>query len=111
MGGSAISDRSRSRVRLHSPVRWRLRLLLLVLLVPGLTILQVLVLRWLDPPTSMVMLAQRFESRDVAGFELDYRWRDWQSLSPQVPIALRSEERRVGKACGRTCGFRWSPDT
>src|SRR3546814_1380059 len=62
------------------------------LLVPGLTILQVLVLRWLDPPTSMVMLAQRFESRDVAGFELDYRWRDWQSLSPQVPIALVAAE-------------------
>src|SRR3546814_4949687 len=92
MGGSAISDRSRSRVRLHSPVRWRLRLLLLVLVVPGLTILQGLVLRWLDPPTSMVMLAQRFESRDVAGFELDYRWRDWQSLSPQVPIALVAAE-------------------
>src|SRR3546814_19418527 len=79
---------SRSRVRRHSPGRWRRRLLLLVLLVPGLTILQVLVLRWMDPPTSMVMLAQRFESRDVAGLELDYRWRDWQSLSPQVPIAL-----------------------
>lgn len=83
---------SRSRVRRQSHGRWRRRLLLLVLLVPALTIVQVLVLRWLDPPTSMVMLAQRLESRHVAGFELDYRWRDWQSLSPQIPIALVAAE-------------------
>src|SRR3546814_14151670 len=24
-------------------------------------------------------------------------------------IVLRSEERRVGKECGRTCRYRWSP--
>src|SRR3546814_15662314 len=32
------------------------------------------------------------------------------SESPStLPEALRSEERRVGKECVRTCRFRWSP--
>ncbi len=83
---------SRSRMRRQAPRRWWRRLLLLLLLLPGLTILQVLVLRWLDPPTTMVMLAQRVESRQIAGFDLDYRWRDWATLSPQVPIALVAAE-------------------
>src|SRR3546814_13887278 len=26
-----------------------------------------------------------------------------------LPLPLRSEERRVGKGCVRTCRFRWSP--
>src|SRR3546814_17276215 len=26
------------------------------------------------------------------------------------PLCLRSEERRVGKACVSTCRFRWAPD-
>jgi len=83
---------SRSRLRRHTHGRWRRRLLLLIVLLPALTILQVLVLRWLDPPSSMVMLLQRLESRNVAGFELDYRWRDWQALSPHLPIALVAAE-------------------
>src|SRR3546814_13485036 len=28
---------------------------------------------------------------------------------PVIPIAVRSEERRVGKECGSTCKFRLSP--
>src|SRR3546814_19187534 len=28
----------------------------------------------------------------------------------QTPKRVRSEERRVGKECGRTCRSRWSPD-
>ena len=83
---------SRSRLRRHTHGRWRRRLLMLIVLLPALTILQVLVLRWLDPPSSMVMLLQRLESRNVAGFELDYRWRDWQALSPHLPIALVAAE-------------------
>src|SRR3546814_16430150 len=29
---------------------------------------------------------------------------------PVAPLAARSEERRVGKECGSTCGSRWLPD-
>src|SRR3546814_21136971 len=31
-------------------------------------------------------------------------------LSPKLFISYRSEERRVGKECVRTCRSRWSPD-
>src|SRR3546814_12884731 len=31
-------------------------------------------------------------------------------LAAGVKVAPRSEERRVGKECGRTCRSRWSPD-
>src|SRR3546814_21199968 len=29
--------------------------------------------------------------------------------SPKAPVSVRSEERRVGKECGRTCRTRWAP--
>src|SRR3546814_11476848 len=35
------------------------------------------------------------------------------TFKPVTALALlenRSEERRVGKECGRTCRFRWAPD-
>src|SRR3546814_3060093 len=37
--------------------------------------------------------------------------RGWYAMVPQLgaPLALRSEERRVGKECVRTCRSRWSP--
>src|SRR3546814_18177028 len=38
-----------------------------------------------------------------------HRWRDAPALV-SVDIAARSEERRVGKECVRTCRYRWSPD-
>src|SRR3546814_18144967 len=31
------------------------------------------------------------------------------ALSPAIALVIRSEERRVGKECVRTCRFRWSP--
>src|SRR3546814_14892715 len=41
------------------------------------------------------------------------QWRDWREIARLMPIAViarpgRSEERRVGKACVRTCRSRWS---
>src|SRR3546814_11908790 len=32
------------------------------------------------------------------------------ALDPVRVLPMRSEERRVGKECVRTCGSRWSPD-
>src|SRR3546814_14436982 len=29
---------------------------------------------------------------------------------PNIPVVMRSEERRVGKSCVSTCRSRWSPD-
>src|SRR3546814_1412812 len=31
------------------------------------------------------------------------------SMQAAVPVGQRSEERRVGKECVRTCRYRWSP--
>src|SRR3546814_16545581 len=50
------------------------------------------------------------ESMDVAAFDAfvkadTARWKEW------VDIAGRSAERRVGKACVRTCRSRWWPYT
>lgn len=69
--------------------RWVVWLGLALLL---LSIAPVLLLRWLDPPTSMVMLGRRVEMREQPAFRVDYRWRDWQKLSPRLPIALVAAE-------------------
>jgi monofunctional glycosyltransferase len=71
-----------------------LRWLLLLLLPPLLSVLQVLALRWVDPPTSAFMLArqwQAWQSGD-AGFALDYRWVSLQDMAPHLPLALVAAE-------------------
>lgn len=67
---------------------------LLPLLFVLLTILQVLALRVIDPPTSAFMLDRRWQAlrEDDADFTLRYRWVDWDALSPQLPIALVAAE-------------------
>jgi monofunctional glycosyltransferase len=52
--------------------------------IPLLTVLQVLALRWIDPPTSAFMLAHR---GDVA-----YEWRDLDAISRELPIAVVAAE-------------------
>jgi len=58
------------------------------------TVLQVLVLRFMDPPTSAFMLARHWDALrdDSTGFELRYQWRNWDELSPHLPIALVAAE-------------------
>jgi len=58
------------------------------------SVLPVLLLRWVDPPTSAFMLARQFEawSGGQSDFVLRYRWVDWDALSPQLPIALVAAE-------------------
>jgi monofunctional biosynthetic peptidoglycan transglycosylase len=74
--------------------RWRRRLLIVVLVAFVASVLPVLVLRWVDPPTSAFMLARRWDaSRAGEGaFRLDYRWVDAAAISPQLPIALVAAE-------------------
>lgn len=75
--------------------RWLRRLLLgLPLLFVCATAGPVLLLRWVDPPTSAFMLARQQQAwrSDTAGFQLRYEWRDWKQLSPQLPIALVAAE-------------------
>ncbi len=74
--------------------RWRRWLWRLPLLFVAVTVLQVLTLRWLDPPTSAFMLSRRVEAltHEQRGFALHYRWRDWAQLSPELPLALVAAE-------------------
>lgn len=83
-------ERTRGGVRRR---RWR-RLLWLPLLPLALSLAQVLVLRWLDPPFSAFMLAHWREARHagIEGWRPDYRWRDWEAISSQLPIALVAAE-------------------
>jgi monofunctional glycosyltransferase len=64
--------------------RWGRRLLLLAVAVIAFTVLQVLVLRWVDPPTSAFMLAHRGQVRQ--------EWRDLAAISPELPIAVVAAE-------------------
>lgn len=74
--------------------RWPRRLGLAVGLALGLSVLPVLALRWIDPPTSAFMLARRAQALHAgdAAFRLDYRWVDAAAISPQLPIALVAAE-------------------
>ncbi len=86
---------TRPRRQRHRHRRWRWALTALLLLAaPALTVVQVLTLRWLDPPVSAFMLAHRTEAREAgrSDFRIDYRWRDWAALSPELPIALVAAE-------------------
>jgi monofunctional biosynthetic peptidoglycan transglycosylase len=62
------------------------------------SIAAVLALRWIDPPTSAFMLAHWVES----GARADYRWRNWDALGPQLPIALVAAE---DQKCPQHAGF------
>jgi len=75
--------------------RWLWRALWgLPLLFVLLTALQVLALRFIDPPITAFMLERQVEAwtADEPDFRLDYRWVDWDELSPQLPIALVAAE-------------------
>jgi len=71
--------------------RWLWRGLLACVL---LSLLAVLALRYVAPPTSAFMLARAVAAwrSGEAGFELRYRWVDWEGIAPTLPIALVAAE-------------------
>ena len=74
--------------------RWRAWLWKLPLAFVAFSVLQVLVLRFVDPPFSMFMAARQLD----AVFEGDFRfriahdWRDLGDISPNLPLALVAAE-------------------
>lgn len=71
---------------------WRLPLLLVML-----TVLQVAVLRFVDPPTSAFMLARTAEAWGEGDWSHRnaHEWRDLAEISPQLPLAvIASEDQR-----------------
>jgi len=73
---------------------WRWVFLWLPLLFIGVTLAQVLALRWLPPPGSAFMLGRRVDAlleRDW-DFPIRYQWRDAGRISRNLPIALVAAE-------------------
>ena len=69
----------------------------------AVTALQVLALRVIDPPTSAFMLDRRWQAlaNDEADFTLQYEWVEWDTLSPELPIALvAAEDQRFPEHAG-----------
>ncbi|MDQ2702614.1 MAG: monofunctional biosynthetic peptidoglycan transglycosylase [Pseudomonadota bacterium] len=74
--------------------RWRRLLWLLPLLLVVATVLQVAVLRFVDPPFSAFMAARQFEAwgeRDW-DYRTAYDWRDLDAMDRHVPLALVAAE-------------------
>ena len=71
--------------------RWLLWLPLAFLL---LTTLQVLVLRFVDPPSSMFMLARQMQAAGEGdwGFRVAYDWRDRDDIASHLPVAVVAAE-------------------
>ena len=87
----ATGPRGAKKSRWRRWGRWLLALPVLVMLA---TVLQVLVLRWVDPPFSAFMAARQVEAwrsgdRD---FRMSYAWRDLGEIAPELPLAVIASE-------------------
>ncbi|MEG3191351.1 monofunctional biosynthetic peptidoglycan transglycosylase [Lysobacter sp. D1-1-M9] len=74
--------------------RWWRRLLLLPVLLAALTVLQVLVLRFVDPPFTAFMAARQLQAWGAGdwGFQLAHDWRDVDRISANLPLAVIAAE-------------------
>jgi len=72
--------------------RWLRRLAWLPVAFVVITALQVVVLRFVDPPTSAFMVWRQLDGLGEDGFELHYQWRDYDELSASLPISLVAAE-------------------
>jgi monofunctional biosynthetic peptidoglycan transglycosylase len=70
--------------------RWWRRLLWLPVWFVVFTVLQVLILRFVDPPFSTMMAERQIEALfgGEDDFALSYDWRDADRISKQLPLAL-----------------------
>ncbi len=84
-----------AQVQAVQPVRrWRRRLCWLLLALALLPVLQVLILRHVNPPVSSFMLIRQLEAFQQGDFTHRNRheWVDLQSISPHLPVALIAAE-------------------
>ena len=81
--------------RRRGPVRrWTRRLALLAVALLSFSVLQVFVLRFVDPPFSAFMAARQLEAwaGGDRGFRIAYDWRDFDRISPHLPVAVIAAE-------------------
>ena len=74
--------------------RWRHWLWKLPLLLLALSVLQVLALRFIDPPFTAFMAARQFEAWAAGDrdFRVAYDWRDLEAIAPSLPVSLVAAE-------------------
>ncbi|GAB3104180.1 monofunctional biosynthetic peptidoglycan transglycosylase [Lysobacter terrae] len=74
--------------------RWRSWLWRLPLLFIAVTVLQVLLMRFIDPPFSAFMVGRQLEAWGSGdfGFRIAYDWRDLDQISRNVPLAMIASE-------------------
>ena len=74
--------------------RWLRRLLWLPVLFVAVSVLQVLVLRFVDPPFSAFMAGRQLEAWAEGDwrFRIAYDWRDLRAMAPSLPLALVAAE-------------------
>ena len=86
-GLSSAPGRGRRRSRWH----WLWKLPLLLALV---SVVQVLALRFIDPPFSTFMAIRQVEALRAgdAGFRIAYDWRDLDRIAPSLPLAAVAAE-------------------
>lgn len=91
-GSSSIDDRDAPPPRRRS--RWWHWLWKLPLLLLAVSVLQVLVLRFVDPPFSMFMAIRQFDALRSGdrGFRVAYDWRALEAIAATLPVALVAAE-------------------
>jgi monofunctional biosynthetic peptidoglycan transglycosylase len=59
-----------------------------------LTVVPILVLRWVDPPTSAFMLQKKIKAwwNDQETFKIRYRWVNWEKISAHAGLAVVAAE-------------------
>ena len=87
MSAAAVANVSRRR-------RWFRWLLALPFLFAAASILQVVVLRFVDPPFTAFMAARVFEAwgQGEFGFRVAYDWRDLDEMAPSLPLSMVAAE-------------------
>ncbi len=74
--------------------RWRAWLWKLPLLFVVVSVIQVLALRFINPPFSMFMVARQLDAVVAGefGYRIAYDWRSMQRIAPHLPVALVAAE-------------------
>jgi monofunctional biosynthetic peptidoglycan transglycosylase len=70
-----------------------LRMLLLVIAAwAAVTVLAVVGMRWIDPPTTTFMLRDRIGGLFEEDYQFRHEWRDWDEISGYAPLAVVAAE-------------------
>ena len=93
-GGTGLAQAAAMTGRQRPRRRWGRRLLLLVAAAVAFSVLQVLALRFVDPPFSAFMAARQVSAwaHGDFGARIAYDWRDLDTMAPSLPLALVAAE-------------------